>query len=230
MAYAVISGTGLLCDPGFLRLTSVAHVAIICAVVPFVTAGLAKATLKKRPQRDAIIASDIAFAGAEVMIGLGHGGTITGNIVALVMTPSMALMMAIARGHPEISTLPAGVTSATFSILLCLPVAQNLSPMICSCWPPFASCPPLGSARFLIGFTKILPVKTALPGALDAPQAPVCVWLVFADTPTSSTLIGGCHHTCGGVLAHRPTIPGAPRDNSRTVPYKPGKSNAKAPQ
>ena len=34
-------------------------------------------------------------------------------------------------------------------------------------------------------------IETALIGALDAPLAPVWVWLCFAETPSGETLIGG---------------------------------------
>jgi drug/metabolite transporter (DMT)-like permease len=35
------------------------------------------------------------------------------------------------------------------------------------------------------------PIETALIGSLDAPLAPLWVWLAFKETPSASTLIGG---------------------------------------
>lgn len=128
--YAAISGAGMLCYIGSLRLTSVAHVAIIYAVVPFMTAGLAWAMLKERPTKDAIIASLIAFSGAVVMVGFGHDGAILGDLLALIMTLGMALMMVIARKHPEIPTLPAGITSAVLSAVLCCPSRKTSAPRL----------------------------------------------------------------------------------------------------
>jgi drug/metabolite transporter (DMT)-like permease len=49
----------------------------------------------------------------------------------------------------------------------------------------------LGIALFLMGSRHIKPVETALIGALDAPLAPLWVWIVFAEYPSVQTLIGG---------------------------------------
>ena len=192
--YAAISGLGMICYITSLRLTSVAHVAIIYAVVPFLTAGLAWAMLKERPTQDAVIASAVAFLGAVVMVGLGHDGTIGGDLLALIMTLGMALMVVIARKHPQIPTLPAGITSAVVSVLICLPLVGTVTPAPDQLWllAGFGLInSTLGFALFLMGSTKIPPIETALLGALDAPLAPVWVWLVFAETPTVPTLVGG---------------------------------------
>jgi len=44
-------------------------------------------------------------------------------------------------------------------------------------------------------------IETALIGALDAPLAPVWVWLCFAETPSVETLIGGTI-VFAAVIAH----------------------------
>lgn len=191
--YAAIAGLGMICYVTSLRLTSVAHVAIIYAVVPFLTAGLAWAMLGERPSRDAVVASLVAFMGAVVMVGLGHDGTLAGDLLALIMTLGMALMVVIARKHPQIPTLPAGITSAVVSVVICLPFAGTHVPApdqlaLLAGFGLINST--LGFALFLIGSTKIPPIETALLGALDAPLAPIWVWLVFAETPTTPTLIG----------------------------------------
>lgn len=192
-AYALISGLGMLCYITSLRLTSVAHVAIIYATVPFMTAGLAWAMLGHRPGRDALIASAVAFGGAVVMVGLGGDGTVQGDVLALIMTMTMALMMVIARKHPEIPTLPAGTASSIMGIVICLPFAAHGLPapgqlMLMAGFGLVNQT--LGFALFLMGSAKIPPIETALLGAMEASLAPVWVWLVFAETPTLPTLMG----------------------------------------
>lgn len=49
----------------------------------------------------------------------------------------------------------------------------------------------LGFALFTLGARKLPAIETALIGALDAPLAPVWVWIAFAETPASATLAGG---------------------------------------
>ena len=191
--YAALSGIGMLCYITALRTTSIAHVAIIYAVVPFLTAGLTWAMLHQRPSRDSVLASGVAFAGAVVMVGLGTDGTLLGDFLAFVMTIGMALMVVIARKHPEIPTLPAGITSAALSVVLCLPFALNLAPstdqfLLLAGFGLVNST--LGFALFLLGSTKIAPIETALIGTLEAPIAPLWVWLVFNETPGRATIIG----------------------------------------
>lgn len=192
-AYAAISGLGMYAYVGALRMSSIAHVSIIYAAVPFMTAGLAWAMMGTRPTRDAVIASLAAFAGAVVMVGLGGDGNALGDALAVVMTLGMALMMVIARKHPDIPTLPAGITSAVFSVAIALPFAGGIPAPdqlgLLAAFGLFNST--LGFALFLMGSAKIAPIETALLGALEAPIAPVWVWLAFGETPTLPTLAGG---------------------------------------
>ena len=49
----------------------------------------------------------------------------------------------------------------------------------------------LGFGAFAIGARYLPPMETALVTALDAPLAPLWVWLVLAETPSQATLAGG---------------------------------------
>lgn len=192
--YAVISGASMLCFIGSLRLTSVAHVAIIYAVVPFLAAGLGWLTLRERPTPLAIGASLAALAGAVVMVGLSPDGNPLGDLMALGMTFGMALTMIIARAHPGIPTLPAAALSALLSAMAALPFAAALAvtPGQALGLAAFGLVnSSAGLALFLLGSALIPPVKTALITALDAPLAPLWVWLIFAEAPSSVTLAGG---------------------------------------
>lgn len=192
--YALVSGVSMLCYITALRETSIAHVAIIYAVVPFLTAGLAWMLLRERPSRAALAASLAALLGSVVMVGLGRDGTLLGDGLALLMTFGMALLIIIARRHPEIPTMPAGIMSAVLSIAICLPFADLTLPatdqlVILAGFGLVNST--LGFALFLIGSSRIAPIETALLGALEAPIAPLWVWLMFSETPTPVTIAGG---------------------------------------
>jgi drug/metabolite transporter (DMT)-like permease len=194
LGYAVISAFGMLCFIAALGLTTVAHVAIIYAMAPFLAAALGWFVLREVPSRSAAIAAMAAFAGAVYMIGMGHEGTLIGALLAFGMTAAMALMMVMGRRYPAIPTLPAAAASALFSALVALPFASATIPS-----PPDLAIlaafglvnSALGLALFLMGSRHITPVETALIGALDAPLAPLWVWIVFAERPSSQTLIGG---------------------------------------
>lgn len=191
--YAAVSAAGMLCFISALRLTSVAHVAIIYAVAPFLAAGLGWVLLREAPSRAALLASALALIGALIMVGFGREGGLIGDLLALGMTTAMALMMVISRRTPGIPTLPAAAVSALLSAAVALPFSQGLGvplemmPLLVAFGLVNSA---LGLALFLLGSARIAPVETALIGALDAPLAPIWVWLIFAETPSSATLIG----------------------------------------
>jgi drug/metabolite transporter (DMT)-like permease len=49
----------------------------------------------------------------------------------------------------------------------------------------------VGLPLFTLGARLLPAIETALIGSLDAPLAPLWVWLAFKETPSASTLIGG---------------------------------------
>jgi drug/metabolite transporter (DMT)-like permease len=192
--YAGVSALGIFTYIAALRMTSIAHVAIIYATMPFVTAALAWLVLHQRPGRSSTIASVAAFAGAVVMVGLGHEGSLAGDFLALMMTFSMAAMTVIARRNPTMPALPAGIMSIALSVALCLPLAATALPPAPQLWllAGFGLInSTLGFSLFVIGSKRIAPIETALLGALEAPITPLWVWLVFAETPSWPTIAGG---------------------------------------
>ena len=208
--YAVISGASMLCFIGSLRLTTVAHVAIIYAAVPFLAAGLGWLILKERPTLPAMLASVAALAGAVVMVGFGGDGGAFGDLLALGMTCGMALLMIIARANPGIPTIPAATLSALLAALAALPFADALGVT----WHQALGLAAFGVvnsaaglALFLLGSALIAPVRTALITALDAPLAPLWVWIIYAETPSGATFLGGAivmAAVVGYVLRDRP--------------------------
>ncbi len=49
----------------------------------------------------------------------------------------------------------------------------------------------LGLILMVLGSRYVTAAETALYGALDAPLAPLWVWLALAETPSLQTLLGG---------------------------------------
>jgi drug/metabolite transporter (DMT)-like permease len=192
--FALISGGGMIVYITSLTLTTVAHVAIIYCIVPFVAAGLAFLTMGERPSRVAIGASLVALIGVAVMVGFGGG---EGSL-------AMAVMMVISRRHRDIPILAAACLSAVLSAAACWPLASHALP------PPDLLLQlalfglvnsAIGIVLFTLGARLIPAVETGLIGALDAPLAPIWVWLAFAETPGRNTILGGIL-VFGAVLAH----------------------------
>ena len=193
-AFALVSTLGMLCFITSLRMTTVAHVAIIYATVPFLAAGLAWLVMGERPSARAVAASLAALLGVGTMVGFGGDGGWLGDLLALGMTASMAVMMVIARKYHGIPVLQAACVSAFLSGAIGIPFAASLTVS----GPDLVNLALFGLVNSAIGLvlftlgSRLLPaIETGLIGSLDAPLAPIWVWLAFAETPTRISLIGG---------------------------------------
>lgn len=192
--YASISATGIFTFVSSLVLTSIAHVAIIYATVPFITALLAWVVLGTRPTRGALIASLVAFVGAVIMVGLGEEGSLLGDALALVTAIVMGLLTVIARRNPDMPALPSGAASVMLAILICFSMATPSLPPPDQIWllAGFGLVnSTLAFTLFILGSKRISPIETAMIGALEAPITPLWVWMAFGETPTPATLLGG---------------------------------------
>lgn len=192
--YALCSGLGMLLFVGSLKATTIAHVAIIYATVPFAAAALGWMVLRERPGRVALIASALALTGSAVMVGVGGDGRPLGDLMALGMVAAMAAIIVIARANPDMPALAAGIVSALWAPLACLPFASlaGITPENIVLMAGFGLVnSTLGFALFIAGSRRAAPVVTGLMGALETPLTPLWVWLVYAETPSRATLAGG---------------------------------------
>lgn len=192
--FAIVSALGMVFFITSLRHTTVAHVAVIYATVPFVAAALAWLAMRERPAANAVIASLAALAGVAIMVGFDGEGGLSGDLLAFGMTLSMAVMMVIARRFRNIPVMPAACLSALLSGLVCWPFGQPLAVsgnelFLLSLFGLVNSA--VGLALFTLGARHLPAIETALIGSLDAPLAPLWVWLAFGETPGRSTLAGG---------------------------------------
>ncbi|MBK6466629.1 MAG: DMT family transporter [Rhodobacter sp.] len=193
-AYALFSGLGVLCFVGALKATSIAHVAIIYATLPFIAAGLGWVLLRERPGSAALVAALVALAGSVIMVGLGGDGTWWGDLMALGMALAMAALILIARARPQLPALAAGILGSIWAPAACLPFASldGVTPQALGMMIAFGLVnSTLAFALFIFGARLVAPVETALMGALEVPVTPLWVWLVFDELPTPATLLGG---------------------------------------
>ena len=192
--FAIVSAIGMVFFISSLRHTTVAHVAVIYATVPFIAAALGWLVMRERPSRNAVTASLAALLGVALMVGLGVEGGLFGDLLAVGMTFCMATMMVIARRFSNIPTMPAACLSALFSGLVCWPFGEPLAVsahelLLLILFGLVNSA--IGLALFTLGARLLPPIETALIGSLDAPLAPLWVWLAFKEVPGVSTLAGG---------------------------------------
>ncbi len=192
--FVLQSAFGMIFYLAALRHTTVANVAVIYATTPLIGAGLSWLFLRERPAKTAIVGTLMALLGVAIMVGFAGGGGLLGDLLALGMTLSMAVATVVARNYRDIPILETACLSSLLSGLLCWPFGTPLSVS----GHEIGVLALFGIVNFAIGlplFTlgaRLLPViETSLIGALDAPLAPLWVWLAFNETPGPATLIGG---------------------------------------
>jgi drug/metabolite transporter (DMT)-like permease len=204
MAYALVTAISMLLFVSALKNTSVAHVAVITATVPFIAALLGWLILAQRPSVSAIIASACALAGVIVMVQFANDGQIYGDILAMLMAIGMSFMILISRKNPDMPALPATCLASLISAIAALPFATfaSVTANDFTILIAFAIVNQvIGFGLFAIGARWLPPTETALLTALEAPLAPFWVWLVFYEVPASQTMLGGTI-VLGAVIAH----------------------------
>jgi drug/metabolite transporter (DMT)-like permease len=177
-----------------LRHTSVANVAVIYATAPFLAAGLGWLVMREKPTRSSVMASVAALCGVGLMVGFGRSGGLLGDLLAFGTTWSMASTMVIARNRRDIPILLTACISSLLTGLISWPLGMPLAVT----GHDLVLLALFGTVNFAIGlplFTygaRLLPaIETALIGAVDAPLAPLWVWLAYNETPGAGTLVGG---------------------------------------
>ena len=194
LAYIAITVCGMTLFITSLGHTSVAHGAVIYATIPFLAAFLGWIFLGEMPGRVAIVASLFALCGVGLMVGFGTDGGLFGDLLAFGMTTCMAFSIILMRRNPGMSAMSSACISGLISGLICWPLGAPLAVtdvqlLQMALFGVVNSS--MGLAFFAIGSRRLPAIETALIGSLDAPLAPLWVWLAFNEKPGLNTMIGG---------------------------------------
>lgn len=192
---AFFSTFATICFLNALRLTTVAEVAIINAASPFVTGLFGRLFLGEREHWTTHVVSLVAFLGIAVMFNPAASGEhLAGNLLAVVMTASLAAMVVILRRSRNKSMLPATCLSAFLCPIVLWPVVdfgsangRDFIYLILFGTIQFG----LGLVLLTLGTRLISATRTSLIGRLQIPLAPAWVWLAFGETPSTATCFGG---------------------------------------
>jgi drug/metabolite transporter (DMT)-like permease len=142
----------------------------------------------------------LALLGVAVTAaGSLNAGTLFGDGLALMMTVSMSLMTVIARRHGQLPALLTACISSLVAASAVLPLGWISSAGFVVTWEAMAWLAGFGIMTmavalpcYLSGAGDVPAGQAMLISALEMPFAPLWVWLVFAETPSVASLIGGC--------------------------------------
>lgn len=177
-----------------LRLTSTAHVAIIHATLPLANAALSAWLYQIRVSRADWLACFAVAAGVAIMTsGSQEAFVLLGDALALVMTTALALFtIGLSQGRrsrSRILTLSCLITAVcSFPLAetlrleasgIVLLVSFALIQMVFGMW------------LFVAGSRSLTPHTTALISCLEAPLAPILVWICIGIIPDGASFVGG---------------------------------------
>ncbi|WP_085905783.1 DMT family transporter [Kiloniella majae] len=204
IAVAIIGALGTAAFLSAFKLTSVANVSLIYAAAPLLAAIIAWIWLKEKITRPVAWGCFGAISGVLIVVSgslgnLNQGNlkqgslNLEGDLLALGMTFSLALIMVIYRRYP--STPSAGPTA--LSALLLIPVCfymGNPQDIALSEILPLALFGLLFSIAAISlteGAKLIASGRAALLSSLETPIAPLLAWLILYELPTLQAIIGG---------------------------------------
>lgn len=197
LAMMFISATGKLAFIFALQNTTVANVTVLYATLPFITAILAWLWFRERASKRTLIASAVAGIGVTITVigsaGLG-GGHILGDMAAIYMTCTMAIMTVIMRRHREVPMLESaamsGFVAAALALFFCDPLVATWTEIG---WLALFGIVTQGGGLgiYTMGARRLPSAQAALLSASEVPLSPLWVWIFFAEVPATATFIGG---------------------------------------
>ncbi len=188
---------GSLCSIAFIasfKLTYVANVSLIYATVPFAAAALGWLLLRERVRLSTMLAAVGALIGVAVMLWGGIGqGHLAGDLLAVVMTVGMAAYMVLIRVFRTGAVVSALAVSSlqlfAAGWLFGDPLGVSLRDLA---WLAAFGVAFALAAILLTEGTRLIPAAEAgFLGTFEAPLAPVLAWLVLAELPPATTMVGG---------------------------------------
>ena len=178
-----------------VRLTTVANTLVILAAMPLFAAIFTRIFLSEKVPRRTWVAMVVGFSGIVVIFsGSLAGGSVIGDLLALVTASLMAANFVIIRRHKHVSMLPAvvlsGVLTTLFASFPATPLAVGPADIL--------MLAVMGSVVLPVPLALITVAPKLIPAAevslimlLEAFLGPLWAWLAIGQRPAWETVLGG---------------------------------------
>nr|WP_309504066.1 DMT family transporter [uncultured Roseovarius sp.] len=176
--------------------TTVANTLFMMSAIPFITALIARVLLGEKLRRATALTMIGAIIGIAVMLaGSVGGGGLYGNAMGLVTALCFSGYAITVRRHREIEMLPTVLIAAT--IVICISGVVRWGDL----WVPPADVAralflggvlsALTNVLFIAASKHLIAAEVTLFMLLEFAIGPVWVWLIIAEVPKDTTIIGG---------------------------------------
>src|SRR4051812_21357154 len=177
-----------------LNHASVANVIFMQALAPILAALLGVVVLKEAVPRITWIAMAVAIGGVALMVGGPGRPSLLGEALSFLMVVAFSLMLIVTRRERDVSMAPATCLSQLVVLVLAVPFARpgeiGGKDFVLLIALGFAQIG-LGLILLTVGARLIPAAEVALISLLEVVLAPLWVWIVVSESPSTATLIGG---------------------------------------
>ena len=178
-----------------LQFTTVATIAVIQSLSPFVAALLAYALMGEKLRARTWVAIAIAMGGIVVMMARApQGGDLFGTLIAFLMSAVFAGAVVVMRYHREIRMTSAACLGAVMATVATAPFADiGGTPMGDMPYLVAFGVLQLGAGLifFTIGAPRVPAAQATLLATAEPITAPLWVWIGFREYPGALVLAGG---------------------------------------
>ena len=197
--------------------TTVANVTVIYAVSPLMAAVLARILIGDPIVARTMVAFAVALVGVAIMVGASFGTErLFGDLLALAMSATFAVVIVEMRRKPEIDNLAATLLMSVLVAIVLSPFASlgaiaALDAAVLFLFSFTSNI--LGFFLFISGVRLIPPAEAGLIATVEIVLAPFWVWLAFSENPGEATVIGGAivlaavFYHLSGELRRQPRAP-----------------------
>ena len=175
--------------------TSTANVVFILAFNTVFAALLSWLFLKERPRPATLVAMAAMVVGVLIIVGDGiAAGNLFGDMMALAASFLIACAITVSRASGrDMGFTPLVATILPFCVALGFVIGQGGLQIASPWWIVFngAVVMPLSFYCLATGPRYITAPEVAMFYLLETVLAPIWVWMIFAETPSTRSLIGG---------------------------------------
>ena len=192
---ALFLGTGIVAYVFALLLTTVANALFILSSVPFITALLGWLILREAVPSHTWITIAMAMIGLVIMVGNGlASGRYLGNLIALWLPISYAASVILVRRSSQPNMLVALCLAGVVSLVCAAPFIGDLvisrHDLLVSAYLGIFQVG-LGFTFMVLGARYVPAAQVGLLALVEPVLAPLWAWMVAAEIPAHTTLIGG---------------------------------------
>lgn len=199
----VLGGIGLVAAMGgailAFQTTTIANAAFLLAASPFLAAVLGRLILGEAVASRTWGAIALALVGIFIMVREGlAAGALLGNVAALVSALGFATFSVALRWRRIQDSLPVSLLGAAFAVVAGAAAASQLGQPLAISTPDLMWCVLMGVATMSGGMilytfgSRVVPsAELALLSNTEVLLAPFWVWLIFGETASAGTFVGG---------------------------------------